>query len=171
MKKTFILMATALIMALAMQAQDVNASRHHRGHGPAGDMDPQKMVEMRVKHLDKELSLTSDQKDAITRIYTEEANEMKEMMAKHVKDEKGTKPDKSAMDAERKVMQERRQATDAKVEALLNADQKARFAQIKERKPRHHGDRKKERAEKNGKGGTGCGNGCGESCGAAKQSK
>lgn len=149
MKKTMILLATALIMAFAAQAQETNASRHERGHGR--DMDPKKAVEMRMDKLEKALSLTADQREAITEIYMQQAREMKAKMDARKNEGKIGKPDKAEREARHEQMFKRQQETDAKVEALLNAEQKARFAELKQHRHKDRGMHKKMNGGANGK--------------------
>lgn len=172
MKKTMILLVTAMIMAFAAQAQDCNAHGKHPGRGH--NMDPKKMVEMRVSHLDKELNLTADQKEAITEIYMQEAKEIKEKMDARMSEGKTGKPDKADRKARHEQMMKRQQEVDAKVESLLTADQKTRFAQLKQDKPNGRGMHKMMRGDKHGKGGDCCDKGDskrGNSCGSCDNDK
>lgn len=141
MKKTLFFMVIALITGLTMQAQPPQGRPHK--------MDPAKMVEHRVEKMDEALSLTAEQKEALTKIYTEEMNQMKAQMSQ--KNGKMPRPDMKSANSE----------TEAKVEAVLNAEQKAKYAELKNQRfqgrphggPRgghkgHHGDCNKEKCDK-----------------------
>lgn len=120
-------MMIALVAFATVGAQ--NMQRERRGHGQR--MDPQKMIEHRVNILDKELALTADQKAAITAIYTAEVEARKAQMPKMDKSEKPAKPDREAMKTRHEQMKAQQAEVDQKVVALLNAEQKAKYEQIK----------------------------------------
>lgn len=131
MKKIVLALAIALMGTMVMNAQP-----HRRA-----DMSPEQMVEKRVERLDKALSLTAEQKTAITKIYLEEMQSMgKEKLAKK---ERGEKPDEATMTAHREQMKAKREATKAKIESLLTPEQAAKFAELQkhEGKRGHHGPR------------------------------
>ncbi len=114
----------ALLTIVTMQAQP-----SHRG-GHRGPGDPAQMAEMRVQQLEKELQLSAQQKAAITEIYTRHANEMKAEMEQMRQN--GGHPDRKAMEAKREAVQ-------AEVEAVLNDNQKAKYAEMNQGMKRHHG--------------------------------
>lgn len=140
MKKIMISMAIALTMSLAMQAQD--APRHHRGQGH--DIDPKKMVEMKVERMEKELNLSAKQKEAIFEIYMKEAQMMeqnfKERAQRHNKDNN----QQSAPRGEKKPgfskMQDNRAAVNARINEVLNDEQRAKFAELEKERfgGKHH---------------------------------
>ena len=66
-------------MVALLAVASVCAQPQGRGHRH-GSMNPGQMIERRVAMLDKELSLTPDQKTAIAAIYTEQAEKMKAKM-------------------------------------------------------------------------------------------
>ena len=113
------MLLVALVAAFAMQAQD--QPRHHGRHGH--HMNPEKAIEMRVDRLDKALGLTPEQKTAITAIFTRQAEEMKakrEQMSQN-----GERPSREQVRA-------KAQQLDAEVEAVLTAEQKAKYATLKQ---------------------------------------
>lgn len=138
------MMLVALVAAFAMQAQD--QPRHHGRHGH--DMNPEKAIEMRVERLDKELGLTPEQKTAITAIFTRQAEQMKakrEQMSQN-----GERPSREQVRAQA-------QQLDAEVEAVLTAEQKAKYATLKQQhEQRGHKDDRKGAP----KGKDGCKGGC-----------
>ena len=66
MKKIVLVLTVALLGTIVMNAQPPRRP----------DMNPEQMVEKRVEHLDKALSLTEEQKTAIADIYTQEMMNM-----------------------------------------------------------------------------------------------
>ena len=147
MKRIFLSMVIALTIAFAMQTQA--APRHHGGHGK--HMDPKKMVEMKVDRMEKELNLTADQKAAITEIYLKEVElmnerakacgEMKDKACGEMKDKAcGEMKDKACgemkgkacgeMKSGREEMKKHHEAINARIESVLNDEQKARFAEM-----------------------------------------
>ncbi|MBQ9555014.1 MAG: hypothetical protein IJV05_02200 [Muribaculaceae bacterium] len=119
MKKIVLALAIALLGAMMMNAQP---PRH------AG-ADHGQMVQQRVERLDKALSLTEAQKVEITKIYTEEMETMRQN--KPTQEASG---DETAMKARHEQMEARRQAVNARIEALLTPEQAEKFAQFKDRR-------------------------------------
>ena len=127
MKKIVLALIVTLMGTIVMNAQPPRRP----------DMNPEQMVEMRVERLDKELSLTAEQKTEIAKIYSEEFKSMgKEKPAKR---ERGEKPDEATMKARREQMKAERDAVNAKIEALLTPEQAAKFAQMKQHEGKRHG--------------------------------
>ena len=139
MKKTFFAIMVALLAVAGMNAQP-------QGRGHHGQMNPAQMVERRIAMLDKELTLTPDQKTAIKAIYTEQAEAMKAEMEQMRADKQHVaQPKAEDMKARREAMKARQDEADNKVAALLTAEQKTKFEQLRarqaERGMRHHGKR------------------------------
>lgn len=126
MKKIVFALTIALMGTIVMNAQPPRRP----------NMDPERMVANQVERLDKNLSLTDEQKAEITKIYTEEMKTMH--MDKPAKMEKGSTPDRAEMKAYADKMKAQRDAVDAKVEAVLTPEQLAKYAEMKEKE----GDRK-----------------------------
>ena len=127
MKKIVLALIVTLMGTIVMNAQPPRRP----------DMNPEQMVEMRVERLDKELSLTAEQKAEIAKIYSEEFKSMgKEKPAKR---ERGEKPDEATMKARQEQMKAERDAVNAKIEALLTPEQAAKFAQMKQHEGKRHG--------------------------------
>jgi len=97
------------------------------------------MVEKRVERLDKELSLTEEQKVEITKIYTEEMETMRKSKAS--RDENAGQMDDAEKKSRHEQMENQRKEINARIEALLTPEQAQKFAQMKEHKGRrgHHG--------------------------------
>ena len=110
---------------------------------------------------DRRRKITDEQRAAITKIYLEEQNEMRPERPEGRPDgEFKTRPNHG----DRKKMDARREATEAKVTALLTPEQKAKYDElVKEHKQRDKDKKKGDRKGKKGHRG-GDGEGCG-SCG------
>lgn len=132
MKKIVLVLMIALMGTVVTNAQPPKRHGMDRGHG----------VEQRVEQLEKALSLTAEQKAEITKIYTQEMEAMGKN--KPARLENGQEPDRAAMEAMRGRMQAQRDATDAKIEALLTPEQAAKYAEMKaQRGKRDHGPKHK----------------------------
>ena len=138
MKKIVLALIVALMGTIVTNAQP---PRHQ-------EMSLEQMVQMRVDRMDRQLNLTEDQKTEIARIYTEEMTAMKQEREARMAD--GQQPDESKKQARHDEMNKRRQATDAKIEALLTPEQAAKYAEVKkhEGKRGHHGQDRKGMHEK-----------------------
>ena len=111
-KKIVLVLAIALMGTLVMNAQP---PRRH-------EMNKEQFVQERVERLGQQLNLTEEQKAAITRIYTEE---MEAGMSKKHPGQmaKSEKPDEQAMKQWHQQMKAQREATEAKIEAVLTPEQ------------------------------------------------
>ena len=151
MKKIVLALAIALMGTMVMNAQPPRRP----------DMSPEQMVEKRVERLDKALSLTAEQKAEITKIYTEEMQEMgKERPARK---ERGEKPDEATMQAHKDEMKAKQDAVNAKIESLLTPEQAAKFAEMQKHEGMrgHHGPKHgHDKAPMKGRSCDGCDNTC-----------
>ena len=153
MKKIVLALIVALMGTIVMNAQPPRRP----------DMNPEQMVEKRIERLDRELSLTAEQKAEITKIYTEEFKaRSKDKPDMSAMKERGEKPDEAMMKARQEQMKAERDAVNAKIEALLTPEQAAKFAQMKQ----HEGKRGGFGGHHGPKGGPRDGNhkGCGCCC-------
>jgi len=138
--------ATGTLMMSAQPPQGCPQGRPQQGK----DFNPEAMVQMRVDRLDKAVNLTDAQKQQATQIYQEEMEAMKKDAPQcDKKDKKGPKPGgpkggpKKELTAEQKAQfdemqakqKAQRDATDAKIEAILTADQKAKYSEFKNQPP------------------------------------
>ena len=133
MKKIFLALAVVLLGTVVMNAQP-----------PRRQMDKGQMLEKRVERLERELSLTPEQKAEIMRIYTEE------MEARHQAGpsaERRFEPmDSVERQARRVQMEQHRQAINARIVALLTPEQAEKFARMNDRDMRRgHGHGKEMR--------------------------
>ena len=141
---------------IALMGSIVTNAQPQRRHG-----NPEQMVKQRVEHMEKALNLTEEQKAAITEIYSQEM----ETMAKErpARTEQGERPDEATMKARHEKMKAQREATDAKIEALLTPEQAAKYAELKQHEGKrghdmkHDGSRHKGAQRERGHGGcSGC---------------
>jgi len=155
MKKIVLSLAVALMGITMMNAQPPQGGP--RGERP--DMDPNKMVEHRVDQLDQVVGLSETQKTEITRIYKDEMEAMKKEAPSCEKKEtnKGENPDEAAMKAHGEKMKAQHEATEAKVQAVLNADQQAKYSEFKQNHPQHGGHHGKPGPQMGQPGGNGGG--------------
>ena len=134
MKKIVLVLTVALLGTIVMNAQPPRRP----------DMNPGQMLEKRVERLEKALSLTEEQKAEIAKIYSEEMEGM--AMERPGKMERGEKPDEATMKARHEQMQAKREATEAKIEALLTPEQAAKYAELKQQEGKrgrgHHEGRR-----------------------------
>ena len=149
MKKIVLALAIALLGTMVMNAQPPRRP----------DMSPEQMVEKRVERLAEALSLTAEQKTQITKMYTEEMQGMgKEKIARK---EPGEKPDEATMKAHKEEMKAKRDAVNARIEALLTPEQAAKFAEMQKHEGMrgHHGPKHGKAPKKDG-----CSEGCENTC-------
>lgn len=145
-KKIVLAMTVVLMGTIVMNAQPPR--RHH--------MNPEQMVQQRVERLDKQLSLTDEQKAEITRIYTEEMEAQHPEGKPGARMEKGERPDEEMMKARHEEMKARRDATDAKIEALLTPEQAAKYAELKNQEGPHNHDMHHKGPHRGGEKAPGC---------------
>lgn len=150
MKKIVLVLMIALMGAFVTNAQP---ARHHG--------NPEQMMKDRVERLGKALDLTDAQKAKIAEIYAQDMDAMaKERPAMPSKDER---PDEAAMKAHFEKMKAQREATDAKIEALLTPEQVTKYAELKKHEgKRGHGKKHggpRHKAARPERGHDGC-NGC-----------
>jgi Spy/CpxP family protein refolding chaperone len=108
------------ILAAAPQAQDQSNAEQHKESAHRREADPQRQVNM----LGKRLNLTGDQKNQILPILTDRQQQMK-----------GIHEDTSLSQQDRRAkMQTVREDSDAKVKAVLNDDQKQKYAQMQQQR-------------------------------------
>ena len=109
MKKTLLFALMAVAATTALTAQDMEQRGGRRG------ADPEKRVEKQVKHLDKKLQLTDQQKQQLTEYYTE-----------------FDKTQQARMEQMRQLEKKDREALDGKINSILTEEQKAKYAEMKE---------------------------------------
>ena len=133
MRKLLIICGMLFSMVTFAQAQD---GQPRRGMGT-----PEERAKRQTEQLVEKLKLTEEQKTKVSAIYTEQA-------ASWAKLREEAKGDRAAMMA---AMAKANEATDTKVTALLNDDQKKAFATWKEERK----ELMKKRMEGRGQGGPG----------------
>ena len=110
MKKTLLLALMAVIATTTVTAQDMEQRGERRGP------DPEKRIEKQVKRLDKKLNLTDDQKLQLKEFYGEFG---KAQMAR--------------MEQMRQAEKRDREALNGKINSILTEEQKAKYAEMKEK--------------------------------------
>ena len=117
MKKIVLVLLVALMGTTVMNAQPP------RGAG---------MIQDRVAHLEKELSLTKEQKAQITEILKEGMSQMK---IDRPQMKEGEKPDPAQMSSFRERFQQQQAAMDAQIEKVLTPEQFQKYTQLKKEEP------------------------------------
>ena len=137
MKKVLMICGLLFSVITFANAQEGQGQRQ----GGRGMGTPEERAKRQTEQLAEKLKLTDDQKAKVAVIYTEQAASMTK-----VREE--AKGDRAAMMA---AMAKANEATDAKVTALLNEDQKKAFATWQEERK----EMMKKRMEGRGQGGQG----------------
>lgn len=127
MKKIVLALTVALLGTLVLNAQPARRQQ----------MTPEQRIEQRVNHLESELSLTKEQRAAITEILTEEAKTMQK--DRPAIPANGEKPDEAAMKAHHEQMKAQQEATNAKIAKVLTPEQVKKFGQMERHGKRGHG--------------------------------
>ncbi|MFD2743203.1 MULTISPECIES: hypothetical protein [Sphingobacterium] len=123
-----LMMALALLVGLnAAQAQtsnDTNKDGQKRNRAKMErngfSKDPEARAKAKLEHLNKELNLTSSQKESIHKLLLDQSKNAQALY--NTSDGK--------RDAERNNMKELRAQTDRKIEALLDNNQKQKYAEL-----------------------------------------
>ena len=118
MKKLLIICGLLLSVVTFAQAQEGQGQRQ----GGRGMGTPEERAKRQTEQLTEKLKLTDDQKAKVSAIYTEQAASMTKLREE-------AKGDREVMMA---AMTKANEATDVKITALLNDDQKKAFATWKE---------------------------------------
>lgn len=110
MKKTLLLALMAIVATTAVTAQDFEKRGERRG------LDPEQRIEKQVKRLEKKLKLTEDQQKQLKEFYGEfdkaQMARMQQMRQQELKD---------------------REALNGKINSILTEEQKAKYAEMKEK--------------------------------------
>ena len=99
----------AVIATTTVTAQDMDQRGERRGP------DPEKRIEKQVKHLDKKLKLTDDQKLQLKEFYGE-----------------FDKAQQARMEQMKQAEKRDRDALDGKINSILTEEQKAKYTEMKE---------------------------------------
>ena len=125
MKRKLIMLSVAMFGVVTLFAQPQ--------HSPNG-MSPAQGMEMYMNHLDNQLDLSDEQVEKIKAIYQEAFSNMPMPQGAP---SNGQFP--QFTEEQRKEMAERRKAIDEKIEAVLNDEQKAKYAKMREERRRSFG--------------------------------
>ena len=131
-------LAAGLVLAPQAGAQSEQQGRPDRGRGER--MDPAQRIERRVSTLTERLQLSQQQATQIRQILTDESTQMRALFEKA----------QAGADREslRPQMQSLREGTEKKIDAVLNAQQRATYAQLREEMRK----RREERGERGQRG-------------------
>ena len=110
MKKTILMTLMALVATTAVNAQDFQEFQERRGPSP------EKRIEHQVQRLDKKLKLTDEQKQQLKDYYAE-----------------FDKMQQARMEQMRMQEKREREALDSKINSILTDEQKAKYAEMKEK--------------------------------------
>ncbi|WP_228012011.1 hypothetical protein [Flavobacterium hungaricum] len=134
MKKLFI--AALLFVGIVSFAQDVSQKT---SHAQKEHLTPEQRNEKRLQKLTSELSLDKKQQEQFKQLLAERT--AKEQKFKETRKDSKTKPTDTEREAFKKQMTAEKEANDAKVKAILNADQYAKWTALKKEHKGHHGKR------------------------------
>jgi hypothetical protein len=131
MKKLFI--AALLFVGMVSFAQDIN----QKATGDQREkLTPEQRSEKHLQKLTSELSLDKNQQEKVKQLLAER-NAKAEKFKEANKDRK-TKPTAAERDAFKKQMETERAANDAKMKAILNADQYTKWTALKKEHKDHN---------------------------------
>lgn len=123
MKKLFLTLAIAVIGFTSIYAQNTTQQKQ----------TPEQKAEKSTAKLQKELSLTADQKQKVYALELDKFKQASDLKTQNTADKKSKKQQHKAI----------KEATDAKLAAVLTADQKTKLAAIKADKKSRHGKHNK----------------------------
>jgi len=108
----------------------------HAGAGRAlGQPPPPPDVDTMIRHMDRELNLTDEQKEKIRNILEEAQQKGRSLMER-------SRADGSGFRAVRARLEELRKETDARIQEVLRADQYEKWKEMRKEREEHHGPRR-----------------------------
>ncbi|QOG02254.1 hypothetical protein [Flavobacterium sp. MDT1-60] len=131
MKKLFI--AALLFVGVASFAQDTdnNATQDHKEHKER--MTPEQRNEKQLKKLTSELSLDANQQAQVKQLLADRSAKAEKFReARQAKKDSDAKPTTAEREAFKKEMMAEKEANDAKMKGILNADQYTKWKAIQE---------------------------------------
>ncbi|MDR7372775.1 hypothetical protein [Flavobacterium aquidurense] len=145
MKKLFI--ATLLFVGVASFAQDMDQK-------PSGEqrerMTPEQRNEKQLKKLTSELTLDANQQAQVKQLLAERSAKAQKLRdARQAQRDSDTKPTAAEREAFKKQMIAEQDANDAKMKAILNADQYTKWKAIQEENKDKARERMKEYQKEN----------------------
>ena len=129
MKKLFI--AALLFVGVASFAQDTdsNTTQDHKDHKER--MTPEQRNEKQLKKLTTELSLDANQQAQVKQLLADRSAKAEKFReARQAKKDSNVKPTTAEREAFKKEMMAEKDANDAKMKAILNADQYTKWKAI-----------------------------------------
>ena len=131
MKKLFI--AALLFVGVASFAQDTdsNTTQDHKDHKER--MTPEQRNEKQLKKLTTELSLDANQQAQVKQLLADRSAKAEKFReTRQAKKDSNVKPTTAEREAFKKEMMAEKDANDAKMKAILNADQYTKWKAIQE---------------------------------------
>jgi Spy/CpxP family protein refolding chaperone len=110
-----------------------------QGPPPGGPGHRGMSVEQRLAHLTKALSLNETQQAQVKEILTNEKSQMDALMGQRQQGDASTPPSREEMQAAHKQMRTIREQTRASITAILDDTQKAKYAEMEERRGGRNG--------------------------------
>jgi len=128
-----------LLMGLAL----TSAAQAPMGGGPSNDMRPTPMrngsnVDLQLQRMTELLTLTEEQKVSMKIVLTEHSQQIEQVFKEHLSEpgQPGQPPPASVRKSMHDAIKAVHLATYAKIDAILNRDQKAKFATWKKQQSR-----------------------------------
>ncbi|MGO4770809.1 hypothetical protein ACEN2I_04050 [Flavobacterium sp. W22_SRS_FK3] len=132
MKKLF--MATLLFVGIVSFAQEINQKP---SHDQREKLTPEQRVEKHLQKLTADLSLDKKQQEQVKQLLTERTSKTEKF--KTIRKDNKTKPTAEEKEAFKKQMKAKKQANDAKMKAILNADQYTKWTVLQKDHKDHKG--------------------------------
>ncbi len=146
MKKLFI--AALLFVGVASFAQDADQTQDHKDHKER--MTPEQRSEKQLKKLTTDLNLDANQQAQVKQLLAERSAKAEKLRdARQAQRDSDTKPTAAEREAFKKQMIAEQDANDAKMKAILNADQYTKWKAIQEENKDKARERMKEYQKEN----------------------
>jgi len=107
----------------------------HAGAGRALGQPPPPDTDTVIRHMDRELNLTDEQKEKLRGILEEARQKGRSLMER-------SRADGSGFETVRAQMEELRKETDAQIKEVLRADQYEKWQKMRQERERHRGPRR-----------------------------
>lgn len=129
------LAAVGAALAIGLFASTVDAQGRPQGDdrrgGRAERMDPAQMLERRLSFLTEQLQLSASQQTQVRSILSEEQTAMQALRPRRdANAPREARPDSARRDSVRAQMQSLRQRTSERLERVLTAEQRTRYAEL-----------------------------------------
>lgn len=141
------LAAVGAALAIGLFASTVDAQGRPEGDGRRGGraerLDPAQMLDRRVSFLTEQLQLSASQQAQVRSILSEEQTAMQALRPRRDADapRSDERPDSARRDSVRAQMQSIRQRTNQRLESVLTAEQRAKYAELQKSMQNRRGGR------------------------------